>query len=254
MLTRIIVSGEGRTDIGGSRSGQAFASEDDFEKGPMYVLTERMFNRFLPDWNSDYYEQVPLEPIYVAHGLLKRIAKERAKGAGKFILASKKRHKEQNGKYKQARELAKLAVERECQMAVYFVDCDGKNADKSTSSTLQSEIVKSLNEGFKDGGLEAGVAMVPKPTSESWLICHCQGSSYRRCDLLETSLSGNDNCPDEQSPKKVLASYIGAEYDDAEVFVKVDELDLDRLDMPSFNQYKTDLINSIRHICGDVTE
>ncbi|KPM01486.1 hypothetical protein [Vibrio splendidus] len=245
MITSIIVSGEGRTDIGGSHSGQAIATGVDFEKGPMYILIERMLARFVPDWNADLWETNPLEVSYVSHGFLKRKAKERAKGNGKFTFASKTLHQEHNGKYKHTRELAGLATERGCQLAVYFIDTDGRNEDKDDSSQLQQKIVQALNEGYIKGGFNGGVAMVPKPTSEAWLICHCQTSPYANCSILETRLSGNDNCPDENSPKKELERFIGVGYDDALVFDKVETLDIDQLDMPSFNRFKDDLKSAI---------
>lgn len=254
MITSIIVSGEGRTDIGGSHSGQAISTGVDFEKGPMYILIERMLHRFIPDWNVDLWETHPLDISYVSHGFLKKKAKERAKGNGKYTFASKTLHQEHNGKYKHTRELAGIAIKLGCQLAVYFIDTDGRNEDKDDNSQLHRKIVEALNEGYVKGGFAGGVAMVPKPTSEAWLICHCQTSPYANCSILETRLSGNDNCPDEQSPKKELERFIGAGYDDAVVFDKVAELDIEQLDMPSFNRFKQDLKSVIETVCGQVKD
>lgn len=254
MITSIIVSGEGRTDIGGSHSGQAISTGADFEKGPMYILIERMLHRFMPDWNVEYWETNPPNISYVSHGLLGRNAKLRAKGNGKFTFASKSLNKEHNGKHKHARELAVTAKELECQLAVYFIDTDGRNEDKTEHSQLHRKIVEALNLGFEKGEFAGGVAMVPKPTSEAWLICHCQNLPYSNCNSLEIRLSGNDNCPDEQSPKKELERFIGAGYDDAVVFDKVAELDIEQLDMPSFNRFKQDLKSVIGTVCGQVKD
>jgi hypothetical protein len=253
-INSIIVSGEGRTDIGGSHSGQAIATGVDFDKGPMSSLIEKILERHLPNWNKDLLEDAPLIFKYVSHGYLKRQAEHAAKGNGKFALTSKDVKKQHLGKYKQARELAKLSVEQECQVAVYFIDCDGRNEDKSKNSSLQLDIVESINQGFKKGKAQSGIAMVPKPTSEAWLICHCQTTPYLNCGNWEINLSGNDNCPDENSPKKVLEGFIGADYADDIVIDKVDEINIDNLVMPSFTKFKNDAKLAIRAVCGTVED
>ena len=94
--------------------------------------------------------------------------------------------------------------------------------------------------------------MVPKPTSEAWFICHCQTTPYLNCGDWEVNLSGNDNCPDDKSPKKVLEGFIGVNYADDTVIDKVDEIIIDDLIMPSFTQFKNDAKQAIKTVCGTV--
>jgi hypothetical protein len=244
MITSIMVSGEGSGDIGSIYL-------DKFTKGPMSILIEKVLKRHMPYWNRDYFNNdVPLNFKYVSHGFLKKKAENTAKGNGKFSLPGKGIYKLHGGQYKQARELAKLSIENECQVAIYFMDCDGKNSDKNIKSSRQSDIVETINTGLRKGKAQSGIAMVPKPTSEAWLICHCQTTPYLNCGPLEINLSGNDKCPDENSPKKVLEKYICVDYADAVVVDKAQEIDIDRIEMSSFKQFKSDAKSAIRQICG----
>jgi len=254
MISHVIVSGEGPSDLGGSLIGGALSSDDDFQKGPFYDLIYRMINRYLPVWNRDLFDTNPLTATYVSHGYLSKQAKEIAKGNGRFKFAGKKSHKENTGKFKQSRELAKLALENDCQLAIYFHDTDGNNAERCAHSNLQTDIVNAVNDGFKKGGHNAGIAMIPKPTSEAWLICSCKDTPYQNCAELEVSLSGNDRSPDN-APKRILATHLNIGDCTCEVLAEeIQNLDLDQIDMPSYNQFRDDLKVAINNICGSVED
>jgi|TARA_B110000240_G_scaffold159780_1_gene178246 hypothetical protein len=260
MIQHILVTGEGPTDIGYSITGQDISTndlgaDDEFCKGPFYRLLERMLLRFMPNWNSDQYDEAnPISTSYVSHGYLSRRSKELAKGNKKFRFAGKDMPKGFTGLTKQSTELAKLATALGCQMAFYFHDTDGNNQDKSSVSRLQEKMVNAAKQGFVSGGFENCIAMVPKPTSEAWLICSCKDNAYDACGNLERTLSGNDDSPPEQSPKLVLENIIGAAYTDPILHQKIEELDIGRMDMPSFNQFRDDMKQAIRNICGEFEE
>lgn len=252
MISHVIVSGEGPSDLGGSRTGQALSVNNDFKKGPFFDLIYLMLNRYLPDWNREIFDTNPLSATYVSHGYLSRQAKSIRKGYGKFKLSGKNSHKENAGKFKQSRELAKLAIDNGCQLAIYFHDTDGNNSERCIHSNLQTGIVSAVNDGFKKGGHDAGVAMIPKPTSEAWLICSCKNTPYENCPELEVSLSGNDCSPDN-APKKVLAEHLGVQNCTCEELAEeITKLDLEKIDMPSFNQFRDDLKFAINKKCGGV--
>lgn len=253
MISHIIVSGEGPSDLGGSFSGQAALSHDeDFEKGPFFYLVERMLNKYLPVWNKDIFETNPLSITYVSHGYLKKQSKKVVKGEGRYAFSGKSgEYKDNLGKLKQARELGKLAIEQDCQLAIYFHDTDGNNKEKSLTSPIQSKIVKAVDQGFKSGKMNAGIAMIPRPTSEAWLICSCK-NNYLHCESLEATLSGNDRSEDND-PKKILANYLGISDCDNELLTeKINNLDLEKMDMPSFNQFRDDLKSAIKTVCGSI--
>lgn len=96
--------------------------------------------------------------------------------------------------------------------------------------------------------------MVPQPTSEAWLICSCKPEAYQHCTQLETQLSGNDRSPD-RAPKKVLGRLLNnEEYHRGDLWPVVEGIELDRLDMPTFNRFRDDLKQGIRNLCGDVVD
>jgi hypothetical protein len=255
MIQHILVTGEGPTDIGFSHTGQNISTNADFGKGPFYRLIERMLLRYMPNWNTDQFDETnPITASYVPHGHLSKRSKELTKGNKKFRFAGKSMPKGFAGLTKQSTELAKLALELECQIAFYFHDTDGNNQEKSSTSRLQENMVNAAKQGFLSGGLENCIAMIPKPTSEAWLICSCKANAYDACGSLEATLSGNDDSPPEQSPKLVLESIIGAAYTDPILNEKIEELDIDRMDMPSFNQFRDDMKQAIRNICNECEE
>lgn len=95
--------------------------------------------------------------------------------------------------------------------------------------------------------------MIPKPTSEAWLICGQKQDPYAHCSALETELSGNDAASDENAPKKVLARLLGQEATTDQQYELVNGIDVTRINMPSYNQLKTDLTTAIEGICGHGT-
>jgi len=255
MIQHILVTGEGPTDIGFSQTGQNLSTNEQFGKGPFYRLLERMLLRYMPNWNSDQFDTTnPIKATYVSHGHLSRQGKELTKGNKKYRLAGSGKVKGFIGLTRQAKELAKLASELGCEMAFYFHDTDGNNQEKSSASRLQEKMVNAAKQGFVSGGFENCIAMVPKPTSEAWLICSCKENAYEACGKLERTLSGNDESPPEQSPKLVLKNIIGAAYTDPILHQKIEELDLERMNMPSFNQFRDDMKQAIRIICGECEE
>ncbi len=96
--------------------------------------------------------------------------------------------------------------------------------------------------------------MVPKPTSEAWLICGLKDEPYSHCGSLENELSGNDAAAARNAPKKVLGRLIGLPADTEptteQQFQAAEQSDVSRIDMPSFNQFRENLTTAIDVICG----
>lgn len=69
----------------------------------------------------------------------------------------------------------------------------------STSPSNWCILAQSILDGFEDSGFKKGVAMVPKPTSEAWILCCLQ--HYQHCDKLE-DLPGNQ--VSSNHPKKLI--------------------------------------------------
>ena len=253
MLQTLLVFGEGPTDMGRSRNAQAYAHGDDLEVGPMLRLAHRLLGRHLPDWNADLFDlqqEHAIPSVLVAPAEMKSLVKSSA-----IKLPSKKTKQGYLIHSKRGAVLGELAQQTgsltEAQLAIYFHDTDGTNRDPHDPHDL----MQAVNEGFRAAGFAGqGVAMVPQPTSEAWLICSCKVEPYQHCTQLETQLSGNDRSPD-RAPKKVLGRLLNnEEYHRGDLWPVVEGIELDRLDMPTFNRFRDDLKQGIRNLCGDVVD
>lgn len=250
MSLRIIVSGEGPTDFGEAKNEQLIANNDDFDQGPLFLLLLKLLDRHLPDWNKDQ-ELIKTFIYRKALGAAAKASPVRLPSINKAI----KGHLEHTKRaYAFAQKANEVSLEHEGHIAIYFHDTDGTQAELQREPDRQSNRVKAINLGFTTASYKTGVAMVPKPTSEAWLYCSCKDNPYQDCLQIETNLSGNNRSP-KRSPKVILASAIGVENTNrVNLSTVVEKLDVTKIDMPSFNQFRNDLKNAIRIVCGSVEE
>ncbi|EJE4207360.1 hypothetical protein M3899_001771 [Vibrio parahaemolyticus] len=241
MITSILVTGEGSSDMGGSNNGHSISSGASYNLGPMALLAVRLLRNILPTWNEDYLDfQSPTDWITCISG--NELARQ-AKTVRKHR-PSKKLKKGFIEHANRATTMAGYAKDNGHQLAFYFHD-----TDKSDFTDLHQSIMLGFN------GIEGvhGIPMIPKPTSEAWLICGQKQDPYAHCTALETELSGNDAASDENAPKKVLARLLGQEATTEQQYEMVTGMEITRIDMPSYNQFKTDLTTAIEGICGHGT-
>jgi hypothetical protein len=254
MLQRIVVTGEGPTDIGVSINTEFVAHDNNFEQGPMFVVIEKILHQHLPDWNKEaltvktfvYRKQLG---IYLKENrsTIKLPSKNKAnKGHLEHV----------KGAYALGRIAKDLMVDGQESIAIYFHDTDGTLSELTKEPRRQENRVQAISEGFIAADHKAGVAMVPKPTSEAWFICSCkENSPYQFCHNLETELSGNQKCSNHRSPKIRLASEMNAERTTRyNLLPLARNLDVTDMDMPSFNQFRNDMKQAIRNICGECEE
>lgn len=241
MITSILVTGEGSSDMGGSNNGQSISTGEFYNLGPMALLAVRLLQKIIPDWNEDNIDfQSPNNWMTCISGnelarQAKRVRKHRP---------SKKLKKGFVEHANRATTMAGYAKDNGHQLAFYFHDTDRCDFD---------DLHQSIMLGFN--GIEGvhGIPMIPKPTSEAWLICGQKQDPYAHCTALETELSGNDSASYENAPKKVLAQLLGQEATTEQQYELVNGIDVTRIDMPSYNQFKTDLITAIEDVCGHGT-
>lgn len=251
MLSRIIVSGEGATDFGEAKNEQPIATDDDFEQGPLFLLLIKLLDQHLPEWNKN--QKLINTFIY------RKVLGDYAKTSSPFRLPSKdkatKGHLEHTKRaYALAQKAKEISGAHEGHIAVYFHDSDGTQAQLQREPNRQINRANAIKLGFSTATYQTGVAMVPKPTSEAWLYCSCKENPYQHCQRIETDLSGNDRSP-ERSPKVILATAIGVENTNRDnLSTVVEEMDVTRIDMPSFNQFRDDLKMAILNVCGSVEE
>lgn len=209
----IVLSGEGKTDL-----GEVDYSSGVFKAGAMYMIVDKLIEQKLS--YSPY--EVSKENIHYIH-------ETELKTLGKNIkvLPSKKRAIETGFFYKNARVVAQIAKQKEADIAVLFRDSD-------LSDKREWEIkYKAVIDGFNIEDFKKGVAMLPRPKSEAWLLCALK-NNYQNCKDLE-NLSGNDSSP--KNLKNMIDEY-GFSHDEICQKIKNNELNINKIDMDSFNIFR----------------
>ena len=252
MLQKIVMTGEGPTDMGTCNNSQAICTDGQLDVGPVARLMFRTIQQYLPNWNIDNLEQDNIAPhlTLIDEMWLKSKCKEKKRG---LIRPSKAVAKGMIVHAQRAQVLAEYAQSNDHQMAAYFHDTDGTRSQLDDMPDRQEKLTQAINAGFLAAKFEnQGLALVPKPTSEAWLICGLKESPYQHCESLETDLSGNDNSPN-RAPKVVLGEILGnPSYTRSDLNDLVDQLDTVKIDMPSFNMLCQQIQTAIQAICGEV--
>ena len=215
----LVLSGEGNSDIG------LFCSHNnEFIAGSMYFIVDKLIEK---EHDFSYYsakeEMITFIPKVELTKLTKRLppftGKKGLKGTAYFTnnaiaLASiaKKRAKELNDEV----------------VAILFRDSDGT---VSTSNRMWEDKVASIENGFKIEKFDRGIAMIPKPKSEAWLICALKEKPYENCHSLEER-SGNDDSPNNL--KDELESF-GLSSDEINEMIQNGKIDINKIAMPSFD-------------------
>jgi hypothetical protein len=253
MFERLLVTGEGPTDMGCCENQSDVCTGDDYQIGPVAILISKLLERYLPEWNADQLEfkNPELFTSFVYRFRLSQIAKEK-----QLIRPSKKGVRSGFVEHAQrAAALGDYAKLNAFQIAAYFHDTDGTRSEQRDDPHRRENLVKAINEGFRAVDFfECGIAVVPKPTSEAWLLCMCKAVPYQHCNKLEDELSGNDRSP-QRAPKKLLAEALNVEELDREILCKIArQVDIERIDMNSFNAVRQSLRQAIKTICGKVRD
>jgi hypothetical protein len=172
---------------------------------------------------------------FVSRGTLVDRASELKAAKKAMRLPGKKRARETRYFFNNARVLARIAKEREGErkddvVAVLFRDADTATAGRGP----WPEKRQSMLDGFAEEGFARGVPMIPKPTSEAWLLCALRKNPYQGCAALEDR-SGNPHSP--RSLKGELEKRLGHQPTREELceLVANGTIDQRRIDMPSFN-------------------
>lgn len=181
MATKVYLHGEGKSDL-----GQVALSQ--FEPGPCYHLLQQA-------------SSLTLEPHYFG----RQEIDEEARRHKSFPRPGRGQNTALYFKY--AHSLAVLAArdshpQPNLHLCLLFRDADGT---RSASSDDWQEKVNSVVQGFKAADCPSGVAMIPRPKSEAWILCALRADKSRSCASLEDR-SGNDDSPDnlKDELKKLL--------------------------------------------------
>jgi hypothetical protein len=227
----LLVSGEGISDIGATASSEVPASSANVKWGAMGRIIDRIMEN---EWGFSPIDTGAM--LFLSESELGRLTKEIRGG---LALPDRERGQETAYFFKNARAIARLA--RKVQQsegstvgAVLFRDADRTN---SHDRSQRADKVNSMRNGFLAESFEYGVPMVPQPKSETWLICALQPQPYQNCKRFET-ISGNDSSPNS-AKKQLIAALQGRPNKAADLADLVIEgaVDVQRIDMPSFNEF-----------------
>lgn len=209
----LLLSGEGPSDLGRCGMPVGQCDGDAFEAGPMAVLVDQIIQDVL---KFSVLKDVPTRLRYIAKQCLSDLADDLRGNRRAVSLTGKKQGQETGYFMKMAWSYGKLALQIEADeadsaVAVFFRDTDGTH---SIRDGAWAEKWHSIERGFGRAGFERGVPMLPKPTSEAWLLCAAKSSPYQTCSALE-DLPGN--LESSRHSKKELARAFGEEKSSAEL-------------------------------------
>ena len=218
----IVLSGEGKTDL-----GELDYISGEFKAGAMYMIIDKLVE---DKFNYSSYEISKENIKYIPEVELSK----KAKTLRPMKLPSKDSKKGTAYYHRNARALAVFAKEHQDSIAIFFRDSDGTNS--SDKSEWQDKYNSILN-GFESEEYSKGIAMLPKPKSEAWLLCAFK-NNYQNCDTLENE-SGNDDSPN--SLKGQLDSF-GLNHNEICEKINAREIDVNTIDMKSFNVFRSRLL------------
>lgn len=243
----LLLSGEGPGDIGHCAPPENDA-ELQYRPGPMAWFIDQLIEHQLGyEFSHIECEQVEfVSKTFLAEE--KHTLPKRRKSMG---LPGKGRSRETKYYFENARTLAKLAKAKSEQLgepviAVLFRDADGT---ASAGRGEWQDKFDSMLRGFATENFDHGVPMLPKPKSEAWLLCAVKDAPYQHCAILENE-SGNDDSPN--SLKAQLAGALNDENSTSQINDQVldRQIDVMRIDMPSFNQFKEELSKCVQRVAG----
>ena len=189
MFSRMVVTGEGKTDMGMCNNQAQVCSGVDYDIGPVTLLLVKLLKAYLPEWNAD---QLDFDhPELFVTCIYRNWFNDQAKSKRR-LRPSKKLYKGFIEHAQRAEALASYAKAAEHQIAAYFHDTDGTRHELQHDPQRRRHLVDAINEGFRAAEfVETGLPVVPKPTSEAWFLCAVKDDLYQHCGSLETNLSGN---------------------------------------------------------------
>jgi hypothetical protein len=210
---RAFLHGEGKTDLGQVALGT-------FEAGPCYRLLEQA-------------SQLELEPSYRSKHEIAKVGRHKVslpgvhRGLGTALY------------FKNALVLAILA-QQSCgskpHLCVLFRDSDG--TQNSSRNDWQNKF-DSIIQGFKAGNCDTGVALLPRPKSEAWMLCALRKDKSQHCQALEER-SGNDASPNSlkaELAKVLISQKLDSSAETLNQLIRDEKIHHSHIKIPSFESF-----------------
>lgn len=159
----LFVSGEGATDLG-KREWDERREQEELLWGPMGFLLEHCVRKIKGrSWENDHFEFVDKRELIlkVKKGAMAIPSPQRPAGTLYF-----QEHARRLGEYARV-WMREQGREKEDSIAILFRDADGNSENKRVIWQKKRD---SIVQGFHLSGFQRGVPMIPKPSSEAWLL------------------------------------------------------------------------------------
>ena len=226
-----LLFGEGSSDLGYSIDNP----------GPLVTALEHLAQEVSTETLVyDYVQKSRLQTTIKNHGSRKKM----------LLRGNKRKHSYLITIQKYAMGLGLIAMETDNCGIVFFHDCDYTHSEVNDPDKYYRQLVMCMERGFAQAQNHSGVAMVPKPRSESWFLCHYQDTPYHNCERFE-DLPANDAA--EGSGKKLLAQHFKCSENEIYQHVDPGAIDWGRIDAPSFLFFKTRFQHVIQRLTGQPT-
>lgn len=238
----LLLSGEGKGDMGQCANSQSVCITPDYQPGAMAWFVDKLVEQFIG------YEYSHLAYNGITFVSEKYLVENKLPAQKKaMILRGKKKPPETQYYYQNARALSEKAKSLSNEIndkviAVLFHDADGT---ASAGRGHWQDKVNSMKNGFAtEDYADLGVAMIPNPKSEAWLLCALKNNAYQHCAALESE-SGNDKSLNPL--KDQLEEILGADHSVQRHIDLINDgtIDVMRVDMPSFNYFKLQLKSAV---------
>jgi hypothetical protein len=218
---KIALVGEGPSDLG------TVDLSNTFKEGPLFVLARKIIQ------SKCKYDK--FEVLLYTRSRIKDI-RDSSKTKKLMCIPKKDRKKGVLDLSETSKILGQQAKNENCGLAIVFHDADG--VSRTPKHNLKS-IIESIEYGFTVAEFDKGVAMVPQPISEAWLLCASR--KYAKCNRIEL-LNGSSSSAD--NPKALLSNELKNTSTEA-LIAFAETIDVNIIDMDSFNIFKTELLRKI---------
>lgn len=242
----LLLSGEGPGDIGVCYPASESCDCASFREGPMTLMIDQLIEQ------SQGYEMSHLDIDRVTYVSKPYLAGYKPPAQKKSMsLKGKKKPAETRYYFENARVLACTAKAKSEEVndrviAVLFRDSDGTaSAGRGDWEDKRNSMIN----GFNAENFDLGVAMIPRPKSEAWLMCAVKDNPYQHCGPLEEA-SGNDKSPNPLKDQLEQALDGDSSKERLNQLVRDREIDINQIDMPSFNVFKEDLERAVTIALG----
>ena len=240
----LVLSGEGPTDLGSCRTPVGNCCAGDFNAGPLAIVVDKLLEPSLG------YRPMQLQPMNV-HFIHKTSVGQRARDRARrhgFAFVGKKRGQETGDFFISAWMLGEMALELEVEHQDIGIAVLHRDSDERAEGPRDQwdRKLRSMRDGFARGAYVRGVPMLPKPISESWLLCLAR-QGLASCAALENE-SASEKSP--RSLKRQLDSELG-EHHGADALAEwiEDAFDADKLsEMPSFAAFREALDGAVASV------